>query len=76
MSPSLLRIPATAPTQQAPAQTAATEPFLVDATEAARLLAISPRTLWTLTKAGKIRSRKVGRRVLYSRAALEEFANS
>jgi excisionase family DNA binding protein len=50
------------------------EPLLVDAITAARLLGISPRTLWQLTADGAIRCRRVGRRVLYACVALEEFA--
>lgn len=49
------------------------EPLLVDTIEAARLLAISPRKLWELTKRGEIRCKRIGRRVLYSREALQEF---
>lgn len=60
----------TAPTGPAEA------PLLLDAIEAARLLNISPRTLWQFTKDGAIRAKRIGRRILYSRAALEEFANS
>jgi excisionase family DNA binding protein len=48
--------------------------LLVDALEAARLLGISPRTLWGLTQRGEIKAKRGGRRVLYARAALEEFA--
>jgi excisionase family DNA binding protein len=50
-------------------------PLLVDAHEAARLLSISERTLWKLTKDGEIQCKRIGRRVLYSRASLEEFAS-
>lgn len=38
---------------------------LVDAREAARMLSISPRKLWSLTKAGAVPSMKVGRVVRY-----------
>ncbi len=55
--------------------TEATAPLLVDALEAARLLNISPRTLWQLTKDNEIRCRRIGRRTLYSLEALREFAN-
>jgi excisionase family DNA binding protein len=51
------------------------EPLLVDVQEAARLLSISPRSVWQLTKDQKLRAKRVGRRVLYSRAELERFAN-
>lgn len=49
-------------------------PLLVDAIEAARLLGISPRTLWDLTKSGDVKAKRIGRRVLYARSVLEEFA--
>jgi excisionase family DNA binding protein len=39
--------------------------LLLTTPEAARALAISPRTLWTLTKRGEIPSVKIGRAVRY-----------
>jgi excisionase family DNA binding protein len=45
-------------------------PLLVDAREAARLLAISPRTLWSLTKAGDVPVVRIGRLVRYDVAGL------
>lgn len=50
-----------------------TETLLVDAREAARLLGISPRTLWTLTNEGRIRAAKIGRLVRYSHEELRRF---
>lgn len=47
--------------------------LLVDAREAARLLSISERTLWTLANQGSIKATKIGRAVRYSVAALEAF---
>ncbi len=47
--------------------------LLVDTREAARLLSISERTLWTLTNQGSIKATKIGRAVRYSVAALEAF---
>lgn len=44
--------------------------------EAARLLSISPRTLFTLRKEGNVRAVKVGNRVVYSRDELLRFLNS
>lgn len=41
--------------------------------EAAAMLAMSERTLWTLTKSGALRARKVGRLVRYARRDLEAF---
>lgn len=41
--------------------------------EAAAMLAVSERTLWSLTKSGKLRARKVGRLVRYTRQDLAAF---
>lgn len=46
------------------------ERLLLDARETARLLSISPRSLWTLTQRGDIAHVRAGRRVLYSPADL------
>jgi excisionase family DNA binding protein len=53
-----------------------TDPLLLDAHEAARLLNVSERTLWQLEKDKKIKAKRIGRRVLYARSVLEEFARS
>ena len=47
--------------------------LLVDTREAARLLNISTRTLWTLTARGELPSVRIGRRVLYRVETLREF---
>ena len=47
--------------------------LLLDAHEAARALRLSERTLWARTKAGEIPHVRIGRRVLYSPAALERW---
>src|SRR3972149_4468455 len=53
------------------------EPLAVNSREAARLLAISPRTLWSLTKPrGPIACIRLGRAVRYSLAALREFLDN
>jgi excisionase family DNA binding protein len=44
--------------------------------EAAKALGISERTLWTLTKAGRIACVRVGRAVLYSIETLRVFLAS
>lgn len=49
-------------------------PILVDVREAARLLCISQRTLWTLTNGGEIPSLKIGRCVRYRLEDLNKFA--
>lgn len=47
---------------------------LVDVREAARLLNISTRTLWTLTDCGELPSVRIGSRVLYRLETLCQFA--
>ncbi len=48
-------------------------PLLVDSREAARLLACCERTLWGLTRDGKLPAIRMGRAVRYSRATLLEY---
>lgn len=43
--------------------------------EAAEMLSITPRYLYTLEKNGKIRAKRTEGRVLYSLRELERFAN-
>ena len=45
--------------------TTATKPFLLKSRDAARLLAVSERTLWALTKQGEIPAVRRGRIVRY-----------
>ena len=47
--------------------------ILIDACEAARRLAISPRTLWQLTKDRIVPSVRIGKCVRYRVADLEEW---
>jgi excisionase family DNA binding protein len=61
-------------TSCAAAAAPATEALLVDAREAARLLGLSARTIWSLTQRRELPCRRIGRRVLYSRAALAAYA--
>lgn len=50
------------------------ESLLLSARDAARLLAVSERTLYTLTREGRIQSVKIGARcVRYDRRDLEAF---
>ena len=51
----------------------AVEPMLLTARQAARLLAISERTLFTITKAGELPAVRIGRSVRYSVDALREY---
>lgn len=50
-----------------------TDRLLLPAREAAAALAISERTLWSLTKCGDIAHVKAGRRVLYAPSDLAEW---
>lgn len=47
--------------------------LLVTVREAAQRLAVSERTLFTLTAAGELPAVRIGRAVRYSVAALEKF---
>jgi len=58
------------------ADPAADRPLLLDRPKAAALLSISPRLLWSLTNSGEIPHIKLGRRVLYPLARLEEWIAS
>jgi Helix-turn-helix domain len=48
-------------------------PLLFNATKAADTLGISPRSLWTLTRAGTIPFIQLGRRVMYSPSSLQNW---
>ncbi len=48
-------------------------PLLVSPRQAARMLAICERTLYTLTKAGEIPAVRIGRCVRYSVTELQEW---
>lgn len=52
-----------------------TPPLLVTSREAARLLAISERTLWTLAHDGSIRQIKIKSAVRYALADLKALTN-
>lgn len=49
------------------------EPLALSAIDAARRIGISPRLLWTLTKENRIPHARIGRRVVYPVAALEDW---
>jgi len=51
------------------------ERLAVDVGEAARMLGVSPRTLWTWKKIGKVTFVKIGRRVLYPIDGLRKLVN-
>ena len=47
-------------------------PRLTSATQAAKTLGISPRSLWTLTQAGTIPYVRLGHRVMYTHNSLQK----
>ena len=47
---------------------------ILDVVDAAKFLRVSEKTLRTYTKSGRIPSVRLGRRLLYSRSALLEWA--
>jgi len=49
------------------------DPLLLSPRQASRALAISERTLWTLTKAGTVPHIRIGKLVRYSVDALREY---
>lgn len=49
------------------------EPLLVDAPEAARLLGVSQRTVWTYANTGRIPTIRFGKRVKFSVEALRAW---
>lgn len=58
------------------ASTAANEPpLLINEAEAARLLGISERTMWSLAKRGEIVPVRIGNRKLYRRADVHQYAS-
>lgn len=49
------------------------QPLLVNEREAAMLLGVSPRTVWTLADAGELPVIRIGRRKFYRRQSIEQF---
>jgi excisionase family DNA binding protein len=49
------------------------EPLLLTARDTARVLAISPRQLWSLTDRGEIPVIRIGRSVRYDRRDIEQW---
>jgi excisionase family DNA binding protein len=49
------------------------QPLLVSPREAARMLSISPRTLWALTNVGTVRCVRIGRAVRYNPDDLKHY---
>jgi excisionase family DNA binding protein len=48
-------------------------PLLMSLKEAAQALSLSERTIWTLVHTGELPHVRVGRRLLFSRAALQSW---
>lgn len=48
--------------------------LLFSVEQAARVLGISPRLLWTFVQRGEVQTRRIGARVLIHRRELEKFA--
>lgn len=48
---------------------------LLNANEAAKMLRVSPRTIWALTQDGSLACVRIGRRVLYDPADLRAFVD-
>ena len=61
------------PTTLEPAAAGEKTPLLLDEREAARLLGVAPRTLWSLADTGEVPCVRIGRRKLYSVSSLHEF---
>jgi hypothetical protein len=58
-----------------PVECKAPQQLLVSAGDAAKMLGISERNLWSLSVAGKVPSAKIGRRRLYDPRALARFVD-
>jgi len=61
---------------QTPANTASLPHQLLKPNEAAKFLGISERTLWTLTKHGKLPAAKLGKSVRYREEDLKRYVES
>jgi excisionase family DNA binding protein len=56
-----------------PATAGEAQPLLVGEREAAAMLGVAPRTIWSLADAGKLPSVRIGRRKLYAIETLRRF---
>jgi excisionase family DNA binding protein len=48
-------------------------PMLITAKQAAQLLNISPRYVYTLSKEGRLRAKRIGKKVLYRLSDIQRF---
>lgn len=62
--------------RKAKPEAAPVAPLLVGPKQAAAMLGISERTLWSLTDSGRIPKKKIGSRVVYEPATLERYVAS
>lgn len=53
-----------------------TLPTLYEIKDAQKILKLGRTTIWKLVKQGKLRAKRVGRRVLFTSQALQDFINS
>jgi hypothetical protein len=60
---------------QATTKTIAPAPLLVDACEAARILSVSERTLWSLTNTGVLQCVRINRAKRYAMADLTAYVD-
>jgi excisionase family DNA binding protein len=67
------RMQPTPPSNATPVSPTSSEPLLLRAGDAAKLLAISPRKLWQLTNMGEVPVMRIGRSLRYPREELRAW---
>lgn len=53
-----------------------TDPMLIGMADAARMIGVSARTLWSMANAGELPTVRIRRRVLFNVAALREWVDA
>jgi predicted DNA-binding transcriptional regulator AlpA len=61
------------PTMPVPANAGESQPLLVDEPTAAKMLGVSPRSVWTMAACGELPSVRIGRRKLYAVETLRRW---
>jgi predicted DNA-binding transcriptional regulator AlpA len=61
------------PTTHEPAQAGEPQTLLVDERTAARMLGVSPRSIWTMAACGELPSVRIGQRKLYAVETLRRW---
>lgn len=61
------------PTMTEPVQAGDTQALLIDERTVARLLGVSPRSIWTMAATGELPSVRIGRRKLYAVETVRRF---